>query len=386
MPPLLLVFAIFLLAHPSLQADGSGSVVMLKRKYVGNVPDYFNKNFADYKAGFESRGELWLGLDKLHQLTSQGSYGLHITLKDWDDKTYVAVYDQFEVGPGCGYMLTVAGFSRTLSTLGDAMAAPSDSSHNGMKFSTKDLDQAPGLPNCALSRTGGWWYSQACGVAHLTGRHTESRTRIDAWKQIYYRHGGDRVHPNSSGDHSFDSWKEAQMTLVATTTDGNPWLSSGRCGSEHFLQDGRPGQCDPNASANNVGPCCSNQGWCGNSPAHCDCAGCVDYRPGGAIAEPESPITTTGGDVTSVENDTFLYVVIALAVLSGVLLLLLIGVVYLIYKMWSTARNAIKKDVNPLYGIEYEDAEAKGKNEETKGKNDNPRSKSVDQHYDYMGS
>ena len=66
----------------------------------------------------------------------------------------------------------------------------------------------------------GWWYSQACGVAHLTGRHTESRTRIDAWKQIYYRHGGDRVHPNSSGDHSFDSWKEAQMTLVATMTDG----------------------------------------------------------------------------------------------------------------------------------------------------------------------
>ena len=87
-----------------------------------------------------------------------------------------------------------------------------------------------------------------------------------------------------------------------------------------------------------------------------------------------------------VENDTFLYVVIALAVLSGVLLLLLIGVVYLIYKMWSTARNAIKKDVNPLYGIEYEDAEAKGKNEETKGKNEDPRSKSIDQHYDYMGS
>ena len=48
------------------------------------------------------------------------------------------------------------------------------------------------------------------------------------------------------------------------------------------------------------------------------------------------------------ENDTFLYVVIiALAALSGILLLLLIGVVYLIYKMWSTARNAIKKDVNP---------------------------------------
>ena len=59
-----------------------------------------------------------------------------------------------------------------------------------------------------------WWYNQ-CGIAHLTGRHTENRTRIDAWVQIYYRHGGDRVDP-----HSFDSWKEAQMTLVATTTEG----------------------------------------------------------------------------------------------------------------------------------------------------------------------
>ena len=86
------------------------------------------------------------------------------------------------------------------------------------------------------------------------------------------------------------------------------------------------------------------------------------------------------------DNDIFLYVIIALAALSGVLLLLLIGVIFLIYKMWSTARNAIKKDVNPLYGIDYEDAEAKGKNEEAKGKNEDPRSNSIDQHYDYMGS
>jgi len=303
----LLIFPIFLLAHPSLQTDGS--VVMLNRKYVGNLPDYFEKNFDDYKAGFESRGELWLGLEKLHQLTSEGSYSLHITLKDWDDKTYVAVYDHFEVGPGHGYKLTVEGFNRTLSTLGDAMTDINDGM-NGMKFSAKDLDQDNRDDiHCALKNTGGWWYNQ-CGIAHLTGRHTESRTRIDAWIQIFYRPGGDRVDP-----WSFDSWKEAQMTLVPTT-DGI-----------------------------------------------------------------KSPLPLLG-----VENDTFLYVVIALAVLSGVLLLLLVGVIFLIYKMWSTARNAIKKDVNPLYGIEYEDAEDKGKNEETKGKNDNPRSKSVDQHYDYMGS
>ena len=42
-------------------------------------------------------GEIWLGLETLHKLTSAGSYSLHIRMKDFDQKTYVAVYDQFEV-------------------------------------------------------------------------------------------------------------------------------------------------------------------------------------------------------------------------------------------------------------------------------------------------
>ena len=33
------------------------AVVMLNRKEVGNPADYFDKNFADYKEGFESRGK-----------------------------------------------------------------------------------------------------------------------------------------------------------------------------------------------------------------------------------------------------------------------------------------------------------------------------------------
>ena len=42
-------------------------------------------------------GEIWLGLETLHKLTSAGSYSLHILMKDFDQKTYVAVYDQFKV-------------------------------------------------------------------------------------------------------------------------------------------------------------------------------------------------------------------------------------------------------------------------------------------------
>ena len=42
-------------------------------------------------------GESWLGLDTLHQLTSQRLYKLKITMTDFDGKEYVAVYDRFKV-------------------------------------------------------------------------------------------------------------------------------------------------------------------------------------------------------------------------------------------------------------------------------------------------
>ena len=42
-------------------------------------------------------GEVWLGLDKLQELTSKGDYGLRITMTDFDAKRYMAVYDQFQV-------------------------------------------------------------------------------------------------------------------------------------------------------------------------------------------------------------------------------------------------------------------------------------------------
>ena len=109
-------------------------------------------------------GEIWLGLDTVHKITSGGSYSLHILLKDFDQKSYVAVFDQFEVmmmvavsvltmmlnmimmmmkqmilmqvGPGDDYVLTIGGFNVALSTLGDSMSMTSHNL-NGMKFTTK---------------------------------------------------------------------------------------------------------------------------------------------------------------------------------------------------------------------------------------------------------
>ena len=56
----------------------------------------------------------------------------------------------------------------------------------------------------------------------------------------------------------------------------------GRCGPNNLLEDGRPAECDPTASAPRQGPCCSPSGFCGPTPAHCNRPGSVDYRQAAA--------------------------------------------------------------------------------------------------------
>lgn len=46
-------------------------------------------------------------------------------------------------------------------------------------------------------------------------------------------------------------------------------VPKGRCGPKYFNA-----RCNPQSQW----PCCSPFGWCGNTPAHCTCAGCRDER------------------------------------------------------------------------------------------------------------
>ena len=115
-------------------------------------------------------GELWLGLEPLHKLTSERDYKLNVTLMDFDNKSYTAVYDRFkvllehydqscrtaitfifpqifinvtlfalvQVGPGDKYIVTIDLFNSALSTLGDSFGGlETHLNINGMKFSTK---------------------------------------------------------------------------------------------------------------------------------------------------------------------------------------------------------------------------------------------------------
>eukprot|EP00929_Paragymnodinium_shiwhaense_P053095 TRINITY_DN26580_c0_g1_i1.p1 TRINITY_DN26580_c0_g1~~TRINITY_DN26580_c0_g1_i1.p1 ORF type:complete len:1025 (+),score=70.19 TRINITY_DN26580_c0_g1_i1:260-3334(+) len=56
------------------------------------------------------------------------------------------------------------------------------------------------------------------------------------------------------------------------------WREDKKCGPTVPLPSGKPTECNPDGEH----PCCSTSGWCGNSPAHCDCEGCVSYITSGA--------------------------------------------------------------------------------------------------------
>ncbi|CAL4107149.1 unnamed protein product, partial [Meganyctiphanes norvegica] len=52
------------------------------------------------------------------------------------------------------------------------------------------------------------------------------------------------------------------------------WRGDLQCGWNFKLDNGKPSACNPDGEH----PCCSPNGWCGKSEAHCGCSGCKNYR------------------------------------------------------------------------------------------------------------
>ena len=51
------------------------------------------------------------------------------------------------------------------------------------------------------------------------------------------------------------------------------WREDGRCGEQFPLTNGYKSQCSPSSPDH----CCSSNGWCGRTDAHCKCSSCIDY-------------------------------------------------------------------------------------------------------------
>ncbi|XP_053692582.1 uncharacterized protein LOC128741031 [Sabethes cyaneus] len=127
--------------------------------------EYEGGGWKQYEAGFgDLRGEFWLGLKKIHELTNVKPHELHIMLEDFDGKIVTALYDRFIVGgPATSYVLSSLG--NYTGTAGDSLRK-----HEGMKFSAFDNDNDKGSHNCAEVYKGAWWYND-CFQSHLNGQY-----------------------------------------------------------------------------------------------------------------------------------------------------------------------------------------------------------------------
>ena len=70
--------------------------MVFQKRFEGSVDFYLSWN--DYKYGFgDVNGEFWLGLEKIHALTSDDNNMLRVDLEDFGGNTRYAEYNMFDV-------------------------------------------------------------------------------------------------------------------------------------------------------------------------------------------------------------------------------------------------------------------------------------------------
>ncbi|XP_043648911.1 fibrinogen-like protein 1 isoform X2 [Drosophila teissieri] len=130
----------------------------------------FERGWLDYRDGFGNlAGDFFIGLNKLHALTSSALHELRIVMEDFSGNVAYAGYSLFAIGSEKElFPLVLLGqFQDNLTpSAGDSL-----SYHAGAKFSTVDQDNDNCLEcNCALRHKGAGWFNN-CAKSNLFGEY-----------------------------------------------------------------------------------------------------------------------------------------------------------------------------------------------------------------------
>lgn len=134
---------------------GNGWTV-IQQRINGN--ENFNRTWEDYRKGFgRYDGDFFLGLDKIHSLTSAQPHMLSVYLVLSNGDTKYAQYDNFAITDDANlYRLTLGEFSGNV--MNDTL-----SMHTREPFSTYDKDNDDvNIRNCAADYGAGFWFT-GCG-------------------------------------------------------------------------------------------------------------------------------------------------------------------------------------------------------------------------------
>ncbi|GFO19995.1 angiopoietin-related protein 1 [Plakobranchus ocellatus] len=120
--------------------------------------------------------EFWFGNERIHALTSSGTWELRVDLK-YKGKKAFAQYSNFAVESESNkYRLRIGSYS---GNAGDSL-----SYHNGQKFSTFDKDNdESSRGHCARSEEGGWWYG-SCDDVDLNSKWNGGKNKGLEWNKL----------------------------------------------------------------------------------------------------------------------------------------------------------------------------------------------------------
>ncbi|XP_050094809.1 ficolin-1-like [Anopheles aquasalis] len=157
------------------QETFGGGWIVFQFRYDGSLDFY--RGWNEFRDGFgDLNKEFWLGLEKVHQITSGRKHELVVELEDFERTYKCARFNAFEIGSESD-QYDVKAIGKYSGTAGDRMSYYKD-----RKFSTKDRDNDMSNRHCAQEFEGAWWH-WICTDVNLNGRYLNA---VDK-KSIYWR-------------------------------------------------------------------------------------------------------------------------------------------------------------------------------------------------------